>query len=569
MEIKSYNLEKYQKAIDAQVSKFEEQDIVQKLFDQDHTIWSDNPDEISNRLGWLDSPSEMLENVEEISSFVTECNEEGFKKVLLLGMGGSSLAPELFNEIFNKNGAGLELRIADSTHPDKVAELRDYFDPKETLYIVSTKSGGTVETISLMNFFYNQCSDVLGKEIAGSHFTAITDPGSNLEEMSDELGFRKCFLNDPNIGGRFSVLSYFGLVPAALVGIDIKQLVLNILQFQNILDTNTLKLDDPNNPIYLGTIAGILAEQGLDKLTFILSQELINFGDWLEQLIAESSGKEGKGILPVIEKEIEDINTYSADRLYACISLNNDCYDTAKRVQAAGLPLITFDLKDKLELGIEFYRWEIATAIACAVLKVNPFDQPNVESTKIISRQFLSEYKEKGEISEPEYIEVEDGLKIVGSNNSPNLSDAISGSFSGNLDNKYISIQAYISQNIDTIIKLEEIKTALYKEIGIPVTIGFGPRFLHSTGQLHKGDSGNGIFLQIVSEPKEDIEIPDSAGNNNSSLSFGTLMKAQYLGDRSALVDAGRKVLTINIGNNITSGLNSIYIVSVLNNGCK
>lgn len=558
MKIKSYNLEKYHKAIDAQVSKFEEQSIIQNLFAHDHKIWSESPDEINNRLGWLDSPAEMLESVDEIDSFVTECKEAGLKKVLLMGMGGSSLAPELFNEIFNRNRKGLELRIADSTHPDKVAELRNYFDPKDTLYIVSTKSGGTVETISLMNFFYNQCCNVLGTENTGSHFAAITDPGSKLEEMSDELGFRKCFLNDPNIGGRFSVLSYFGLVPAALVGIDIKQLLLNILEFQNMLDTNTLKLDDPNNPVYLGTIAGTLAEQGLDKLTFIISEELINFGDWLEQLIAESSGKEGKGILPVIEKEIEDINSYSVDRLYVCISLNNDCSSTSKKIQDAGLPLIGFDLKDKMELGTEFYRWEIATAIACAVLKVNPFDQPNVESTKIISRQFLSEYKEKGEITEPEYIEVEDALRIVGSDISANLSDTISGLFSGNRNNKYISIQAYISQNTETISRLEEIKTALYKETGIPVTIGFGPRFLHSTGQLHKGDSGNGIFLQIVSEPKEDIEIPDSAGNSKSSLSFGTLMKAQYLGDRSALLDAGRKVLTINIGTNITSGLNNI-----------
>lgn len=561
MEIKSYNLEKYQKDIDAELNKFEEQNIVQRLFEHDHTIWSASPDEISNRLGWLDSPSDMLGNIEEINSFVSSCKKEGFKKVLLLGMGGSSLAPELFNQIFYEEGKGLELRIADSTHPDKVKELKEYFDPEQTLYIVSTKSGGTVETISLMNFFYNRCSEVLGSENAGNHFASITDSGSKLEEISNHLGFRKCFLNDPNIGGRFSVLSYFGLVPASLIGIDIKILIEKVMEFKNRLNSNKIELNSLNNPVYLGAIIGSLADNGLDKLTFVISDELIGFGDWLEQLIAESSGKQASGILPVVEKQPKDISSYSLDRVFVCISLGNDneILAISEKIQNAGTPLITINLEDKIELGIEFYRWEIITAIACAVLKVNPFDQPNVESTKIIARQFLSEYKEKGEITEPEYTKVEDGITIFSDRKYSKLSEAITGLITEDtLKNKYISIQAYISQNAQNIDKLEEIKDALQKNTGIPITIGFGPRFLHSTGQLHKGDSGNGLFLQIVSEPAGDIDIPDNAGDNKSSLSFGTLIRAQYLGDRSALADAGRKVLTINLGNNITEGLNSM-----------
>jgi glucose-6-phosphate isomerase len=555
-------LQKYQKEIETQLISFEESNIVQRLFDHDHTIWSDSPDEISNRLGWLDSPSEMLGNIEDINSFVSTCKKEGFQKVLLLGMGGSSLAPELFNEVFNKSEKGLELRIADSTHPDRVAELRGYFSPEQTLYIVSTKSGGTVETISLMNFFYNQCSESLGPENAGSRFASITDPGSKLEEISSDLGFRKCFLNNPNIGGRFSVLSYFGLVPAALVGIDIQQFLNKVIKFKNQLISKQINLSSLNNPVRLGAIIGSLADNGLDKLTFVISAELINFGDWLEQLIAESSGKEGKGILPVIEKQTKDLSSYSLDRVFVCISLGNDKNILAKsdKIQDAGLPLITINLEDKTQLGTEFYRWEIITAIACAVLNVNPFDQPNVESTKVIARRFLAEYKEKGEIAEPEYMQVENGLTICSDTNYSTLSEAISGLIAnGNkIKNKYISIQAYISQSSQNIEKLEEIKNALQNKTGIPITIGFGPRFLHSTGQLHKGDGGNGLFLQIVSDPADDIDIPDSAGDNKSSLSFGTLIKAQYLGDRSALIDAERKVLTINIGNNITEGLNSI-----------
>jgi len=561
MEIKSYNLEKYQKDIDAELNKFEEQNIVQRLFEHDHSIWSASPDEISNRLGWLDSPSDMLGNIEEINSFVSSCKRVGFKKVLLLGMGGSSLAPELFNQTFYEEGKGLELKIADSTHPDKVKELKEYFDPDQTLYIVSTKSGGTVETISLMNFFYNRYSEVLGSENAGSHFASITDPGSKLEKISNNLGFRKCFLNDPNIGGRFSVLSYFGLVPASLVGIDIKILIEKVMEFKNRLTSNKIELNSLNNPVHLGAVIGSLADIGLDKLTFVISDELISFGDWLEQLIAESSGKQGSGILPVVEKQPKDISSYSLDRVFVCISLGNDneILAISEKIQNAGAPLITINLEDKIELGIEFYRWEIITAIACAVLKVNPFDQPNVESTKIIARQFLSEYKEKGEITEPAYTKVEDGITIFSDRKYLKLSEAITGLITEDtLKNKYISIQAYISQNAKNIMKLEEIKDALQKNTGIPITIGFGPRFLHSTGQLHKGDSGNGLFLQIVSEPAGDIDIPDNAGDNKSSLSFGTLIRAQYLGDMSALADAGRKVLTINLGNNITEGLNSI-----------
>lgn len=562
MEIKSYNLENYQKEINTEIDKYKEQNIVQRLFDHDHTIWSESPDEITNRLGWLESFEETFNNVDEIISFVEECRNAGFKKVLLLGMGGSSLAPELFNEVFHESAKGLELRIADSTHPDKVRELKGYFNPSETLYIVSTKSGSTVETISLMNYFYNYCIDILGKENAGSHIVSITDPGSKLKEISEKLGFRKCFLNNPNIGGRFSVLSYFGLVPAALVGINIKAFLEKIIEYKGQLINNRIDLKSVTNPINLGATIGLFSNKGLDKLTFLISDDLINFGDWIEQLIAESSGKERKGILPVIEKNIDNINSYSKDRAFVCISLKDDpvIVNKSEIVKKNGFPLIHINLDDKLDLGIEFYRWEIITAIACAVLKVNPFDQPNVESTKMIARQFLDEYKDKGEITEPDYYEVENGIKIVANTKPKNLSDAINKLINtdGNMKNKYISIQAYISQNPENMNKLEVLKSEIQNKSGIPVTIGFGPRFLHSTGQLHKGDSGNGLFIQIVSEPKEDIYIPDNAGDNKSSLSFGNLLKAQYLGDRSALIDAGRELITINIGSNIKEGLLNI-----------
>lgn len=562
MNIKSYNLDKYSSEIDQTIAKLKERDLVNRLFAHDHTIWSESPDEITNRLGWLQSPEYMLSHIEEIESFVTSCKADGIKKVLLLGMGGSSLAPELFNEVFNKNGDGLELRIADSTHPDKVAELSDYFDPNDTLYIVSTKSGGTVETTSLMNFFYNQCCEVIGKDKAGSHFASITDPGSKLEEISGQLGFRKCFLNDPNIGGRFSVLSYFGLVPAALVGIDLHKFLTNIMEYASDITTNKVKLTDLNNPINLGTVTGLLADKGLDKLTFVISDELSSFGDWLEQLIAESSGKEEKGILPVLENEIHNSDSYSKDRVFVCLGLESDkkIVSVLADIQKAGMPLIAIKLQDKIELGVEFYRWEIVTAVACAVLKVNPFDQPNVESTKIIGRKFLAEFKEKGQITEPKHIEVENCIKIYSDDKFANLKDALSELIGDTqkLQNRYISVHAYICQNQSNMQKLAELKKALGDKTGIPVTIGFGPRFLHSTGQLHKGDGGGGIFLQIVSEPREDIPIPDNAGASESSLSFGTLIKSQYLGDRTALLEANRKVLSINIGANTTTGLDSI-----------
>lgn len=558
--IKIYNLENYLDLSCTELADNSDRSIVERLFAHDHTLWSNDPTEISNRLGWLDCPEHMLGKTGEINSFVAECIKAGFKKVLLLGMGGSSLAPELFNEIFYINERGMELKIADSTHPDKVAELNDYFDPNYTLYIVSTKSGGTVETISQMNYFYNRCAAAVGVDVAGSHFVAITDPGSNLEEISAHLKFRRCFLNDPNIGGRFSVLSYFGIVPAAVVGADINKLLSGAAELKKEIQNMTIGLH--SNPLWLGTMLGLLANKSRDKLSFIISKDITNFGDWLEQLIAESSGKEGKGILPVLESVSLNTEHISGERLFVCISLNDDpdISTNSEGIMEKGLPLIYINLDDKYDLGSEFYRWEIITSIACRILGVNPFDQPNVESAKIQAKKFLDDYKEHGLIREPEYFEVKGGFKVIAEKKTEDLSGVINSLIHTEAEslNGYISVQAYLPQTLANAIMLGKIKHYLNKKSGLPVTIGFGPRFLHSTGQLHKGDSGNGLFIQIVSEPMGDINIPESAEDDKSSLSFGTLIKAQYLGDRKALIDSGRKVITINIGSDVQSGLNHI-----------
>lgn len=558
--IKLYNLDNYIESHSAELAANSDGKIIKRLFDHDHTLWSDDPTEITNRLGWLESPEFMLKKVDEINSFVEECGKAGFTKVLLLGMGGSSLAPELFNEIFHNDEMGMELKIADSTHPQKIAELRDYFNPGDTICVVSTKSGSTVETISQMNYFYNECLKATGSDSVGSHFVAITDPGSILEEISGKYKFRRCFLNDPNIGGRFSVLSYFGLVPAAMVGVNIEKLLIRAVELKKEIQNMMINLH--SNPLWLGTVLGLLVNQSKDKLSFIISEGIGSFGDWLEQLIAESSGKEGKGILPVLESDKVYTTHLSDDRVFVCISLYNDpyIYTRAEEIMEKGLPLIYIDLDNKYDLGSEFYRWEVVTSIACRILGVNPFDQPNVESTKILAKKFLGDYNKHGLIREPEYFVVKGGLKIIAEKKTEDLSGVINSLIKKEAEspNKYISVQAYLPQTLANAIMLGKIKHYLNTKSGMPVTIGFGPRFLHSTGQLHKGDAGNGLFIQIVSEPVEDINIPDNAGDNKSSLSFGTLIKAQYLGDRSALIASGRKVITINTGSDIDSGLNHI-----------
>lgn len=542
----------YQSAIDNAMMDLKMECIVERIWEKDFKVWSDSPNEITNRLGWLKSPDVSLEMSDEIIEFVESVKKDGYKNALLLGMGGSSLAPEVFSKTFGTKNGYLNLEILDSTHPEAVKKYSEKFNPKETLYIVSTKSGGTVETFSFMKFFYNQTLTKVGKENVGQHFIAITDPKSGLETTAKQLNFRKIFLNDPNIGGRYAALSLFGIVPAALLGIDIKELLDRAAIMVCNCEAANCPIHGDNTSAKLGVVMGELANRGRDKITFITSDQLSYFGNWVEQLIAESTGKIGKGILPVVGEEVLTPDNYSDDRLFVYLRLEND-HSKDSQVQElikAGYPFVEIILKDIYDLGGEFFRWEMATAIAGWRIGITPFDQPNVESAKILAREMLAQYANEGTIYTPNPNFEFDSVKVYSTDQSTNLNSLFINQFGSNAKEfrekgtNYFAIQAYVnpSEKIDESINF--LRTYLQSKYKSAVTFGYGPRFLHSTGQLHKGDAGKGVFIQLISNARNDIPIPDEAGSDKSTMTFGTLIRAQAFGDRKALKNAGRKVIS-------------------------
>lgn len=555
-----YSIGKYSKSIDELKVKLNQEKVIDRIWKKDYTVWSNDPAEISNRLGWLDSVDVTGKSLKEIFEFVYEVKVAGYTRVLLMGMGGSSLAPEVFRLTFGVKEGFLDLAVLDSTHPEVVIEYAKKFDPHKTLYVVSTKSGGTVETFSFMKFFYNFALHILGKEEVGKHFAAITDPGSGLQKVAEELKFRKIFLNDPDIGGRFSALSFFGMVPAALVGIDIEKIFsLAGEEINNCKKTgNDLSL---NVAAQIGLIIGGLGKKGIDKLTFIISPEFKYLGAWLEQLIAESTGKIGKGILPVDLESIEDPEFYSSDRLFVYIKLKGDSVYDAKvdMIRNAGYPIIDLEIKDKPELGKQYFLWEFATAVAGWVLQIHPFDQPNVEQAKVVARQMMKEYQQNGKLPELSPTLENKGIKVYGDVKSKLIDEVLSSFLSDCKSGKnYAAIQAYLNPTKEITESLQKLRTKIQKKYRIATTLGFGPRFLHSTGQLHKGDAGNGYFIQLISDIEDDLPIPENMGKEETSITFGVLIKAQLLGDRHALIDNKRKVITIDLGRNVIDSLNQL-----------
>lgn len=549
------SLNNYTENFNEAFEEFKSQKVIERIWQKDHTLWSNDSTEITNRLGWLFSPETMLQSLDEINNFIKDVLNDGFTKVLLMGMGGSSLAPEVFSLTFGAKNGYPQLFVLDSTDPDAVYEFDKKLSGEKTLFIVSTKSGGTVETFSFMKYFYNVILKRFGKVEAGRRFIAITDPGSGLEKIAKELNFRKIFLNDPNIGGRYSALSFFGIVPAALIGVDISML---LNKAKNISDTS--RVSDCISG-QLGVTVAELAKLGRDKLTFIISPEILSFGSWIEQLIAESTGKNGKGVLPVDGEVLFSPEFYADDRLFVHINLkeNKNHSEEIKKLRETGHPIIEITLDDIYDLGEQFFIWEIATAVAGWRMGIQPFDQPNVESAKILARQMVKEYNEKGKLPELEASLKEDDI-LVYSDIKGKTADEILMNFLDNINLKnkpinYFSIQAYIKPDEETSKTLQDLRTRIQKKYKIAVTVGYGPRFLHSTGQLHKGDAGNGLFLQFISTPEKDLAIPDNADDDKSSITFGVLKKAQALGDRQALIDNKRNVLLFDLGKNAISNI--------------
>jgi len=503
--------------------------ILPRIWAHDYRVWKPDPTEITNRLGWLHLPFSMTRELDRLGDLLSDVPESRFEHVLLLGMGGSSLAAETFARTFGPAPGHPSLIVLDSTHPAAIVEVERRIDLARTLFLVATKSGTTTETLSLYRYFRHRMEGVA--DDPGAQFVAITDPGSPLVELAKRHGFRETFLNNPNIGGRYSALSLFGLVPAALLGLDVEEL-LRRAQSASVEFSKYESLAE-NPAVLLGAILGACAKDGRDKATLHLPSEIATFADWIEQLIAESTGKEGIGILPIVGEPLASPDAYAEDRLFVSFSLGRGGADRDEllALERAGHPVIHVVLKDLHSLGDQFFLWELATAIAGHILGINPFDQPNVETAKAFTREAIDAYRRDG--------------KLPQSGPPPLTShEQLTAALAGIEPRSYIALQAYVPPTGSLTDAFTALRSALRDRFGVATTCGYGPRFLHSTGQLHKGDGGCGRFIQLVSDASEDVPIPTAPDRPSSTLTFGTLISAQAQGDRQALLDAGRSVTT-------------------------
>ena len=540
MKIIEKNLFGHEDSFTAAITKAEKDQIVERIWAGDYTLWAKSDIEISNRLGWLDIAKRMKADVSRLSKFVDEIKSEEISKVLILGMGGSSLAPEVFSKIFNSAKGFPNLSILDSTDPESLRAIIMAFEPEKTLYIVSTKSGGTMETLSFFKLFYNLCVEELGSEKAGSHFVAITDPNSKLIELAKKYSFRKIFLNDPNIGGRYSALSYFGLLPAALLGMDLNRLLDEALAMAEACRNNDL---GENPGAMLGISMGVLAERGVDKLTFVSEENIAPFGNWTEQLIAESTGKSSKGILPLVNRSLNHETKFSQDQLY--VLFGDIKQKSIEYLLENEVPHIRLEWKNIYSIGAQIFLWEFATVVASHILKVHPFNQPNVESAKMAAKSMVEVFISEGKLPDTDY--------------TPISSGAINSLIKNAKPGAYVSLHAYAEANEQSRFFMEELQALIESKHGFSTSIGFGPRFLHSTGQLHKGDKGKGIFIQFVSDvSKKDLAIPLQAGDSKSQISFDTLKHAQAAGDAAALKEAGRKIISFDIPGDFSKALENL-----------
>ncbi len=496
----------------------------------------------------------MQKRLSEIAAVVEGVRADGFNFALLLGMGGSSLAPEVFRKVFGAAEGFLDLAVLDSTDPGAVLAFAERLDLGRTLFIVSTKSGGTVETFSFMKYFYNLVAENLGAEEAGKHFLAITDPGSALADLAREHHFRHTFLNDPEIGGRYSALSCFGLVPSALIGMDVKRFLDRAATAAAVEFAGT---GGEMNGVVLGAFLGELAAQGRDKLTFVFSPRLAAFGDWVEQLLAESLGKEGEGILPVVGEEIGPPVVYGDDRLFCSIRLAGEVTGEALLAALAetGYPVVDIELADPFDLGGQCFFWEMTTAVAGWRLAINPFDQPDVEAAKILARQMIAEYRKKGAMPTETPSLKGAGLSVYGVVTAGKPEEVLAAFFAQAKPGAYAALQAYLTPSPGMDEALQRLRMRIRDRFHLVTTVGYGPRFLHSTGQLHKGDAGYGLFIQFTADDPLDTPIPDELGRPESALTFGILKQAQVFGDRQALLNAGRRAIRIHLHGDAAGGL--------------
>lgn len=509
--------------VGAALADLRQRDVVGRIWRNDHTVWKPEPTEIINRLGWLTVTDLMRKQIPSLEHFAREIRGAGFRHVVLLGMGGSSLGPEVLRQTFGSAKGYPELIVLDSTVPACVQEVTGSIHLAHTLFLVFSKSGTTVEPLSLLDYFRDLAGSAMGKESAGQNFVAVTDPETPLARQAEEEKFRRVFINPSDIGGRYSVLSYFGLVPASLIGVDILALLDRADRMRERCASD-VPIDE-NPGAWLGAVMGTLALQGRDKLTLITSPTISSFGLWAEQLVAESTGKDGKGVIPVVGEPVVEATHYGDDRLFVYLRLdgddNSDVDQAVKRIKSSRQPLLVLELQDGYDLGAEFFRWEFATAVAGAILGIHPFDQPNVQQAKEATERVLQEYMNSGYLPQVE------------------AAHTLSGLLAGAGKGRYLAIMAFVRQTPEVHKIFADLRRKVVERYRIATTLGYGPRYLHSTGQLHKGGPETGLFLQVTAGHEQDLHIP------GKPYTFGVLADAQALGDLQALQSLGRHVARI------------------------
>jgi glucose-6-phosphate isomerase len=556
----NYSLpEKLENAVRIKLGEWEKENKIARVWRKDASVWT-NEDE-AKWLGWLDSVEVELSKIQEYKDFAEDIKNEGFTDVLLMGMGGSSLAPEVLSITFGAEN----FHVLDSTVPAQIKTIENKLDLTKTLFIVASKSGSTLEPNTFKQYFFERVSNTVGRENAGRQFVAITDPNSKMQAVAERDGFRKIFYGNPEIGGRFSALSPFGMAAAAAMNLNVEEF---LRRAQKMVEACKNENPAKNPGAILGTILGVCQTHGRDKLTIFISPEIYDLGAWLEQLIAESTGKSGVSIIPVDrEPMLESAEDYGDDRVLAYLKLKNSTETSIEEklgvLEANGQPVVRIELENVENLGQEFFRWEFATAVAGAIMNINPFNQPDVESAKIEAKKLTEEYEQTGELPVETPIYEEHGIKLFtsdeyaaslekGLENEKSLKKYLESHLAHLQENDYFALLAYVEMNRENEELLQSIREKVLQRKLVATCLGFGPRFLHSTGQAYKGGASSGVFLQITSDDAEDFPVPEQ------KFTFGVVKAAQARGDFQVLLDRDRRALRVHLGAEVKSGLEKL-----------
>jgi len=543
-------------AVAASLEEWKRNNKVARLWQKDASLWSGTDE--SNWLGWLTITEEQLAHIDALKQIAEDVKKARFKDALLLGMGGSSLCPEVLRMTFGKIKGYPELHVLDSTDPAQIKAIEAKVDLKSTVCIVSSKSGSTLEPNIYKQYFFERVKAKVGEKEAGNRFIAITDPGSKLRQVAEADKFRKIFFGVPSIGGRYSALSNFGMVPAAVMGMDVAKFLKNTEEMVEACDASSAA--DSNPGVVLGTILGVAANHGRDKITIVTSPGIFDLGAWLEQLIAESTGKIGKGIIPVDRERLAKPATYGNDRVFAYLRLAskpNKAQDAAvAALEKAGHPVVRITLPNTYNLGQEFFRWEIATAVAGSIIGINAFNQPDVEASKIETKKLTSQYETTGSLPQESPFFEETGIKLFADEKNAaalkggaKLADVLKTHLSRLGTGDYFAVLGYITMNPANEKTLQSIRHAVRDKKKVATVLGFGPRFLHSTGQAYKGGPNSGVFLQITCDDAKDFLVP------GQKYTFGVVKAAQARGDFAVLAERGRRAVRVHLGKNLKSGL--------------